>query len=62
MWSACGQYVRLHTMSNECGLHVCNIYIKDFEEKPMFNLETKHQVLKKFIGKDINLVTNPFKL
>jgi hypothetical protein len=49
-------------MSNECGLHVCNIYIKDFEEKPMFNLETKHQVLKKFIGKDINLVTNPFKL
>jgi hypothetical protein len=28
----------------------------------MFILETKHQILKNFIGKDIDLVTNPFKL
>jgi hypothetical protein len=34
----------------------------DFEEKTLFNLETKHQILKKFIGIDKDLVTNPFKL
>jgi hypothetical protein len=34
----------------------------DFEEKILFNLETKHLTLKTFIGKDIDLVTNPFKL
>jgi hypothetical protein len=34
----------------------------DFEEKPLFNPETKHQILKNFIGTDIDLVTNPVKL
>jgi hypothetical protein len=33
----------------------------DFEEKTLFSLETKHQILKKFIGGDMDLVTKPFK-
>jgi hypothetical protein len=33
----------------------------DFEDKTFVYLETKHQILKKIIGGDMDLVTKPFQ-